>query len=107
MEPLVISLESTLPGRLTLEGEIDMHTIPRLEAAFAEVLAASGDGPISVDMANVTFIDSSGLHLLARVASSLNGAAPLTLINVPRRVLRVMEIVGMQDLPSIELRNEE
>ncbi len=83
-----------------------MQTIPRLEAAFADLMAA-GDGPVTVDMANVTFIDSSGLHLLARVASSLNGAAPLTLVNVPRRVLRVMEIVGMQDLSSIELRNEE
>ena len=44
-----------------------MHSIPRLEAAFADVVAAGG--PISVDMANVTFIDSAGLHFLARVAS--------------------------------------
>ena len=106
MEPLVISVETAHPGMLRLDGEIDMHTIPRLEAAFAELISAC-DGPVSVDMANVTFIDSSGLHLLARVASSLNGTAPLTLVNVPRRVLRVMEIVGMQELPSIELRNEE
>ena len=36
----------------------------------------------------------------------MNGAAPLALLNVPPRVVRVMEIVGMTDLPSIELRNE-
>ena len=81
-----------------------MHSIPRLEAAFADVLTAGG--PISVDMADVTFIDSAGLHFLARVAGSMNGAAPLTLLNVPPRVVRVMEIVGMTELPSIELRSK-
>ena len=102
MEPLVTSPESTQHGTVRLEGEIDMHSIPRLEAAFAGVVA--GGGPISVDMANVTFIDSAGLHFLARLAK--NGDAPLALLNVPPRVVRVMEIVGMTDLPSIELRNE-
>ena len=104
MEPLVAAAESTQPGTVRLEGEIDMHSIPRLEATFADVVAAGE--PISVDMANVTFIDSAGLHFLTRVANSMNGAAPLALLNVPRRVVRVMEIVGMTDLPSIELRNE-
>ena len=93
---------SPKPDTVRLEGEIDMHSIPRLEAAFAGVVAAGG--PISVDMANVTFIDSAGLHFLARLAK--NGAAPLTLLNVPPRVVRVMEIVGMTELPTIELRNE-
>ena len=101
---MVAPARSTQPGTVRLEGEIDMHSIPRLEAAFADVVAAGG--PISVDMANVTFIDSAGLHFLARLASSMNGAAPLTLLNVPPRVVRVMEIVGMTELPSIELRNE-
>lgn len=97
----MVAAESTQPGTVHLEGEIDMHSIPRLEATFADVVAA-GD-PVSVDMANVTFIDSAGLHFLARLAN--NGAAPLTLLNVPPRVIRVMEIVGMTDLPSIEIRN--
>ena len=102
MELLAISAESMEHGPVRLEGEIDMHSIPRLEAAFAGVVAAGG--PISVDMANVTFIDSAGLHFLARLAK--DGGAPLTLLNVPPRVLRVMDIVGMTDLPSIELRDE-
>jgi anti-anti-sigma factor len=104
MESLVVSVESNQPGIVRLDGEIDLYTIPRLEAAFAEVLSAGA--PVSVDMANVTFIDSSGLHFLARVASSLNGTGPLSLVNVSPRVLRVMEIVGMDALPSIELRNQ-
>jgi anti-anti-sigma factor len=101
---MVAPARSTQPGTVPLEGEIDMHSIPRLETAFADVVAAGG--PISVDMANVTFIDSSGLHFLARLASSMNGAAPLVLLNVPPRVIRVMEIVGMTELPTVELRNE-
>ena len=101
---MVAAARSSQPGTVQLEGEIDMASIPRLEAAFADVLAAGG--PISVDMANVTFIDSAGLHFLARLASTMNGAAPLALLNVPPRVLRLMEIVGMTELPSIELRNE-
>ena len=104
MEPMVAAARSTPPGTVGLEGEIDMHSIPRLEAAFADVVAAGGS--ISVDMADVTFIDSAGLHFLARLASSMNCAPPLTLLNVPPRVVRVMEIVGMTELPLIELRNE-
>ena len=104
MESLVVSIESKKPGIVRLDGEIDMHTVPRLEEAFAEVLAAGG--PVSVDMANVTFIDSSGLHFLAKVASSLNGTGPLALVNVSPRVVRVMGIVGMDAMPSIELRSE-
>ena len=104
MESLVVSVESKKPGIVRLVGEIDMHTVPRLEAAFGEVLSAGA--PVSVDMADVTFIDSSGLHLLTRVASSLNGTGPLSLVNVSPHVLRVMQIVGMDALPSIELRSE-
>jgi anti-anti-sigma factor len=104
MEPMATSAESTQAVTLRMEGEIDMHSIPRLEAAFADVVAAGG--PISVDMASVTFIDSAGLHFLVRIAASMNGAGPLAVSNVPPRVLRVMEIVGMTELPSIELRNE-
>ncbi len=104
MESLVVSVESNQPGIVRLDGEIDLHTIPRLEAAFEEVLSAGV--PVSVNMANVTFIDSSGLHFLAKVASSLNGTGPLSLVNVSPRVLRVMEIVGMDALPSIEVRSQ-
>ena len=101
---MVAAARSTQPGTVRLEGEIDMHSIPRLEAAFADVVAAGGS--ISVDMADVTFIDSAGLHFLARLASSMNCAPPLALLNVPPRVVRVMEIVGMTELPTIELRSE-
>ena len=104
MESLVVTVESTKPGIVRLDGEIDMHTVPRLEEAFAEVLSAGGS--VSVDMANVTFIDSSGLHFLASVASTLNGAGPLKLVNVPPRVLRVMGIVGMDAMPTIDLQGE-
>ena len=54
-------------GRVLIElgGEIDMDSVrdvePRLDGPF--------DAPVVVNLADVAFIDSSGLALLARLAS--------------------------------------
>jgi hypothetical protein len=36
----------------------------------------------------------------------LNGAAPLVLDNVPASVQRVLDIVGLESLPGIEVRHD-
>ena len=92
------------PGTVLLNGEIDLAVRDALRAALDEA-SCSGDRLV-VDMAGVTFIDSSGLHELMNASRSLNGAAPLVLDRVPPRVVRLCGIVGMDRLPSIEIRPE-
>ena len=94
------------PSRvLHLKGELDLATVPKLREALAKALRS--EEPIVVDMREVTFIDAAGLHALADAALSLNGAGPLRLCNVPVRIVRLMEIVEMDQLPTVELLMED
>ena len=65
---------------LTLHGELDMQTVPRLRAALADALETAG-GAVLVDLSDVVFIDSTGL------AALLNALRRLTRAN--RRLLLV------------------
>jgi anti-anti-sigma factor len=81
-------------------GEIDLANAPDL-AELLEPLR-SNRSPVTIDLADVTFIDSSGIHaLLDFAAHSANGRGPLTIANPSRTALRVMEIVGMTDTTGI------
>jgi anti-sigma B factor antagonist len=62
--PVLDIHESVLDGRHTLRlvGEIDLSTSPRLEAAIEPIAAAGAE--ITLDLREVTFIDSTGLRLL-------------------------------------------
>lgn len=54
------------PGILELEGEIDLHEAPQIKEKFQPMLAAK-EPRIVVDLANVSYIDSSGLALFIEV----------------------------------------
>jgi hypothetical protein len=53
---------AAVPGghHVTVTGEIDMQTAPQL----AETLLQFANGAVTVDLRNVTFMDSSGVHAL-------------------------------------------
>jgi anti-anti-sigma factor len=68
MKPL---LEVSRHGAvLTLIGEVDLNTSDLLRAELA-LACSSGDGDVVIDLTGLTFIGSSGLHVLIETASSL------------------------------------
>jgi anti-sigma B factor antagonist len=86
---------------VAVAGEVDVETAPRMRDAVVEAVA---DGrPVVVDLGSVTFMDSSGLSALVaahRVAEARG--VPLQLRNVPRRVMKLVAITGLDSLLSIE-----
>ena len=94
-------LEDCSPPVLRVEGEADLATAEQLGEALER--AISVDPSVVVDMAGVTFIDATGLRVVLQAAESLNGSSPLTLLNA-RRVACLLDLVGLNDLSSIELR---
>ena len=78
-------------GALVLDGEIDSFTAPVLAARLA------GDPRVDVvDVANVTFIDSSGLRVLVQVHQDrLAAGAALVLRSPSASVQRLLEISGL------------
>jgi anti-anti-sigma factor len=95
----LVPLENPLRG-FRLIGELDLATVPALEAAL-DTLA--GQGPLTLDLAELTFIDSSGLHAIMRFAPSLNGNGPMTLANPSAFVSRLLEIVQLSGHPGIRI----
>jgi len=102
MDLLRIELIDESPPALRLAGEIDMATAGQLAAALGQALAAHAN--VVVDMAEVTFIDAAGLRAIVEAAESLDGRAPLILVNA-RRVARLLDLVGLSGLATIAIRD--
>ncbi len=84
-----------------LTGELDLVSKPAVAAALGQLL---GDGvDVVVDCSDLTFIDSSGIHVLIDVRNSLEAAGHrLRITNVSGSPRRVFEILGLEDLFGIE-----
>jgi len=88
------------PNGIQIEGEIDLANATDLERALREAVA---HGPVTIDLRDLTFIDSSGLHAILRVATSLNGTMPIRLVGASGHVANLLKIVGLTDLPQFEV----
>lgn len=82
---------------LALTGEID-HTTA---GAFHQALRA-GDGSVGrtvVDFRDVTFMDSSGINVLVAANNAARaGGGWLRLAHLPRPVLQLLHITGLDDV---------
>lgn len=84
-------------------GEIDMATAERLRAELVEAMVdriERGAAPVlEVDMSQVSFMDCSGLDLLISFRQSLlRMGGDLRLVNVPARVDRLLDCLGLDHL---------
>lgn len=89
---------------VTLTGEVDLHTAPALEQALDGVLALGGTG-VALDLAEVSFVDSTMLGVLLSYRERLhNLGGELIVVTEDRRVLRTFELTGLDRLFVIERR---
>jgi anti-anti-sigma factor len=86
---------------LRLAGELDLRTAPMLNDALARI---DGHGPVKLDLSELSFIDSSGLHAIVEYASTTNGNGPVVLEGLTGMMRRVFEITHLDKHPSIEIR---
>jgi anti-sigma B factor antagonist len=89
---------------VTLTGEVDMHTAPMLERALEGVVGLGGTS-VALDLAEVSFVDSTVLAVLLRYRERLqNLGGELVVVTEDRRVLRTFEITGLDRVFAIEGR---
>jgi len=75
-----------------LSGEIDAHTAPLLATAMATL----PPGDVTVDVAGVSFMDSSGLRVLIEAATrARDGGGDLIIANPTPGISRLVEISGL------------
>ncbi len=96
-----LSIASPEAAVFVLRGEIDAHTAPHFAARF-DPLPAGADAAVILDMADVTFMDSSGLRVLIELNRRASEAGLAMIVRAPSRaVARIIEISGLSDIIEV------
>ena len=87
---------------LSVHGEIDLGTAPTLREALQPVLEHQ-TGPVVVDLSTVSFMDSSGVHLLVETLRRLERQnRALTLVcDEEGQVHGLLALVGLRDVVTV------
>ena len=81
------------PRMFFLSGELDLATLPLMESTIASAVAKGG--PITLDLGNLIFIDSSGVGSIMRSLKELPTGC-IILHGVRNAVRRVIEVMGVK-----------
>lgn len=88
---------------LRVSGELDLATVPRLE----EVLATVSADPTVIDLSECTFLDSSGVRVLASAGRKLSEAGRrFAVVASNPSLLRVLEITGVDTMLAVHHSTE-
>lgn len=83
---------------LCVGGELDLATAPQLSAAAKAALGSSPER-IVFDLAELRFMDSSGLRVLLEISNE----AKVSLRNASDAVRRVIESTGVDSILQLEV----
>jgi anti-anti-sigma regulatory factor len=99
MPDFTILISEGFPQRVAISGELDIATVPWVDAAFAVLT-----GDVDVDCANLSFVDSAGFYAFDRgyEAAMIRGSA-FDLSGLNGIAARVAELLAVpyfdRDLP--------
>ncbi len=86
--------------RIALSGELDIAVAPEFEAALRRALAESKS--VIVDLDQLVFMDSSGLHRLAAAgARARQSGVRLVVAHPTPSVRRLLDLTGMSEVLEI------
>jgi anti-anti-sigma factor len=94
------------PG-VAVRGEIDVATVPSLERALDTAIRATR-GAFVLDLSDVEFVDSGGLHAVLRARALLaREDRALAVVCPPGPVRRLFDVAGVADLLFLYASREE
>jgi len=86
---------------LTLRGEIDVYTAPRLRQAIID-LVDGGATRVVVDMEKVDFLDSTGLGVLVGGLKRVKlKEGSLSIVATQDKILKIFDITGLNKIFDI------
>jgi anti-anti-sigma factor len=85
----------------TVHGEIDISTVGTLSEHLGN-LARKNPQRLIIDLAGVSFIDSSGLGGFARIRKALPPDCPVVIRSPQRRVRQVFRLTGLDSVLVFE-----
>ena len=87
------------PGVYVLEGELDAVTVSRLD----DTVDHTADGRLILDIERLTFIDSTGLRALIRIALERPQDDPVVLRHPSASAERVLQVAVPDGIPGLEI----
>jgi anti-anti-sigma factor len=102
-------VDTQIIGRatLTLSGDLDLLSRPALEGALDRLLGSDAELLI-VDLREVEFMDSTGLHLVVQAHQRAHAAGRrLVLVRGSEHVQRLFDLTGVTDSLTIVGSPEE
>ena len=83
--------------RLSVAGEVDVSCADELRAAIDAQIAEGVTGELVVDLAEVPYIDSTGIGVLVGAAHRVSEAGGTLVVARPQRIVaRVLGLLGVQ-----------
>lgn len=84
---------------VSVSGDLDLAIAEELRCTGTAQLEGEVSDAVEVDLSAVSFIDSSGLGCLVHLfTTAAKLGRPITLINIPAKVQRLIEIGGLQGI---------
>ena len=96
---LELAYQMTTEGKATVQvrGELDIATADQAYAYLRDVVD-SQQGPVTMNLAGLTFCDAAGLGVLARVAGHAKRSGRCLKLTAARpSLLRIMRITGLDE----------
>ncbi|MEV4641428.1 STAS domain-containing protein [Actinoplanes sp. NPDC049548] len=93
-----ISVDSSADGRLTvvLRGDLDFTNASQVAGVVQQAINGGRPASVRIDLAEVTFLDSSGIGLLVRAMKAAEeGAAEFRVTNPNPKVLDQLWLSGL------------
>lgn len=82
---------------IEVSGEVDVSCADQLRTAIDEEISAGLSGELVVDIAEVPYIDSTGIGVLVGAAHRASEAGGMLVVARPQRnVARVLGLLGVQ-----------
>jgi anti-sigma B factor antagonist len=87
---------------LALSGELDLSSAPELERALEEA-GAQPVGRLILDLAELRFMDSTGVSVLVRAKQEAEAHGGVIAVRAPNgQVRRLLELVGLLERLEVE-----
>jgi len=102
---MLLEIEKTdQPRGFRVAGELDASNASTLSEAIDPEVAIGGD--LTLDLAGLAFMDSTGIQVLVRTAQGLEGRGNLILVSPGQVVKRILELIPVEKLENVEIRED-
>ncbi len=103
---MLLKIEKTEdPRGFRLIGELDASNVESLSTAIEPEIQDGGD--LTLDLAGLAFMDSTGIQVLVRTARGLEGRGDLILVSPGSLVKRILELIPVEKLENVSVIDEE